>query len=55
MVLSVVIGMLVQVDPALTEVASRTRVVLGDIVVALASGCAARWRSLPACRRRWSV
>ncbi len=40
MVLSVVIGTLVQVDPALTEVASRTRVVLGDILVALASGCA---------------
>ena len=40
MVLSVIIGVLVQVDPALTEVASRTRVVLGDIAVALASGCA---------------
>ena len=40
MVLSVAIGVLVQVDPALTELASRTRVVLGDIAVALASGCA---------------
>ena len=40
MVLSVVIGVLVQVDPALTEVSSRTRVVLGDVAVALASGCA---------------
>ncbi len=40
MVLSVLIGGLVQVDPALTEVASRTRVVLGDVAVALASGCA---------------
>jgi uncharacterized hydrophobic protein (TIGR00341 family) len=40
MVLSVIIGALVQVDPALTEVASRRGVTLGDIAVALASGCA---------------
>jgi uncharacterized hydrophobic protein (TIGR00341 family) len=40
MALSVIIGVLVPVDPALTEVASRTRVELGDIAVALASGCA---------------
>jgi uncharacterized hydrophobic protein (TIGR00341 family) len=38
--LSVIIGVLVHVDPALSEVASRTRVGLGDIVLALASGCA---------------
>jgi len=40
MVLAVIIGALLHVDPALSEVASRTRVVLGDIAVALASGCA---------------
>jgi uncharacterized hydrophobic protein (TIGR00341 family) len=40
MALSVIIGALVHVDPALTEVASRTRMGLGDIAVALASGCA---------------
>jgi uncharacterized hydrophobic protein (TIGR00341 family) len=40
MVLSVIIGVLLQVDPASSEVASRTRVGLGDIAVALASGCA---------------
>jgi uncharacterized hydrophobic protein (TIGR00341 family) len=40
MALSVIIGMLVQVDPAMSEVAYRTRVGLGDIAVALASGCA---------------
>jgi len=40
MVLSVIIGMPMDVDPALSEVASRTRVGLGDIAVALASGCA---------------
>jgi uncharacterized hydrophobic protein (TIGR00341 family) len=39
-VLSAIIGALVHVDPALSEVASRTRVGLGDIAVALASGCA---------------
>ena len=38
--LSILIGILVQVDPALTEIASRTRVAPGDIVLALASGCA---------------
>lgn len=37
---SVVIGLLVHVNPALTEVASRTRVGIGDIAVGLASGCA---------------
>ena len=40
MMLSVIIGVLLQVDPALSEVASRTRVRLGDVAVALASGCA---------------
>jgi uncharacterized hydrophobic protein (TIGR00341 family) len=40
MVLSVAIGMLVQVNPESPEVASRNAVALGDIVVALASGCA---------------
>jgi uncharacterized hydrophobic protein (TIGR00341 family) len=38
--LSVIIGALVNVDPALPEVASRTRVRLGDVTLALASGCA---------------
>jgi uncharacterized hydrophobic protein (TIGR00341 family) len=40
LVLSVIIGLLLEVDPALSEMASRTRVGLGDIVVALASGSA---------------
>lgn len=40
MVLSVIIGVLLRVDPTLPEVASRTRVGLGDITLALASGCA---------------
>ena len=40
MVLSVILGVLLQVNPALPEVASRSRVGLGDIVVALASGSA---------------
>jgi uncharacterized hydrophobic protein (TIGR00341 family) len=40
MVLSVIIGVLLQVNPALPEVASRAKVQLGDIVVALASGSA---------------
>jgi uncharacterized hydrophobic protein (TIGR00341 family) len=40
MVLSVFIGMLLQVDPASPELASRNGVALGDIAVALASGCA---------------
>ncbi|MDQ6869920.1 MAG: TIGR00341 family protein [Pseudomonadota bacterium] len=38
--LSVIIGALWHVDPALSEVASRTRVRLADTAVALASGCA---------------
>ncbi len=38
--LSVIIGVLLEVDPTLSELASRTRVGLGDIVVALASGSA---------------
>ena len=38
--LSVIIGVLLEVDPTLPEMASRTRVGLGDIVVALASGSA---------------
>ena len=40
LVLSVIIGVLLNVDPTLSEMASRTRVGLGDIVVALASGSA---------------
>lgn len=40
MVLSVIIGVLVHMDPASPELASRNGVGLGDIVVALASGCA---------------
>ncbi|MFA6920449.1 MAG: TIGR00341 family protein [Gallionella sp.] len=40
MVLSVFIGMLLQVNPALPELASRNGVGMGDIAVALASGCA---------------
>ena len=40
MVLSVAIGALVHVNPASPEIASRDAVGLGDIVVALASGCA---------------
>jgi uncharacterized hydrophobic protein (TIGR00341 family) len=39
-VLSVIIGVLVHVDPTLSEIVSRTRVGMGDIVLALASGCA---------------
>ncbi len=38
--LSAIIGVLLQVNPALPEVASRNGVGPGDIVVALASGCA---------------
>ncbi|GEO87015.1 MULTISPECIES: TIGR00341 family protein [Alphaproteobacteria] len=38
--LSVLIGVMLDVDPTLLELASRTRVGLGDIVLALASGCA---------------
>jgi uncharacterized hydrophobic protein (TIGR00341 family) len=40
MVLSVFIGILLQVNPALPELASRNGVGMGDIAVALASGCA---------------
>ena len=40
MALSVIIGVLLHVNPASPEVASRNAVGLGDIVVALASGCA---------------
>ena len=40
MALSVIIGVLLHVNPASPEVASRTGVGLGDIAVALASGCA---------------
>lgn len=39
-VLSVIIGAIVPVNPTMAEVMSRTRVGLGDIAVALASGCA---------------
>jgi len=40
MVLSIIIGLLLQVDPAIPEIASRDGVGLGDLVVALASGAA---------------
>jgi uncharacterized hydrophobic protein (TIGR00341 family) len=40
MALSVIIGVLVQMNPASPELASRNGVGLGDIAVALASGCA---------------
>lgn len=40
MLLSVIIGALVRVNPASPEIASRCAVGVGDIVVALASGCA---------------
>jgi uncharacterized hydrophobic protein (TIGR00341 family) len=40
MALSAIIGVLLHVDPASSEMASRTRVGLGDIVLGLASGCA---------------
>lgn len=40
MVLSVIIGMLLNVDPATPEIASRDAVGMGDIAVALASGAA---------------
>jgi uncharacterized hydrophobic protein (TIGR00341 family) len=38
--LSALTGMFVRVNPELSEVAARTRVDLGDVVLALASGCA---------------
>lgn len=40
MALSVLLGALLQVDPTLSELASRNGVALGDIIVALASGAA---------------
>jgi len=40
MVLSAIIGVLMNVDPALPELALRTQVQVGDVVLALASGCA---------------
>jgi uncharacterized hydrophobic protein (TIGR00341 family) len=40
MALSVVIGVMLQVSPTTPEIASRSGVGVGDIVVALASGCA---------------
>ncbi len=40
MLLSVTMGTFLEFNPASTEVASRTRVAIGDLVVALASGCA---------------
>ena len=40
MVLSVIIGVMLHVNPAAPELASRNGVALGDIAVALASGCA---------------
>jgi uncharacterized hydrophobic protein (TIGR00341 family) len=38
--LSVIIGAIIPINPILTEVASRINVGIGDIVVALAAGCA---------------
>ena len=40
MTLSVMLGVLLHVDPTLSEIESRTWVRVGDIVLALASGCA---------------
>lgn len=40
MVLSAIIGVLMNVDPTLPELALRTQVRVGDVVLALASGCA---------------
>jgi uncharacterized hydrophobic protein (TIGR00341 family) len=40
MVLSVILGVLLHVNPNLPEIASRNGVALGDLAVALASGCA---------------
>ncbi|HAT2139100.1 TPA: TIGR00341 family protein, partial [Legionella pneumophila] len=39
-ILSTIIGAIVEINPSLTEIASRTHVGLGDVAVALASGCA---------------
>lgn len=38
--LSAIIGVLVHIDPASSQLASRTRAGLGDVALALASGCA---------------
>ncbi len=40
LVFSAIIGILVHIDPAIPEIASRTQVSWGEIAVALASGCA---------------
>ncbi|MDF1678083.1 MAG: TIGR00341 family protein [Legionellaceae bacterium] len=40
LLLSTFLGMLVEVNPALSEIALRTQPVRGDLLVALASGCA---------------
>ncbi|MBU0744925.1 MAG: TIGR00341 family protein [Gammaproteobacteria bacterium] len=40
MLLSIALGFLVRIDPTLLQVASRTSVGLGDIVLALTAGCA---------------
>jgi uncharacterized membrane protein len=40
MVLSAIIGVLMNVDPTLPELALRTQVRVGDVMLALASGCA---------------
>lgn len=39
-ILSIIIGLLIEVDPAIPAIASRTTLGLSDIVLALASGCA---------------
>ncbi len=40
LLLSITIGSLIKLDPTLSEIALRTQLVKGDLVVALASGCA---------------
>jgi hypothetical protein len=39
MALSVIIGVLVRLDPTLAEIMSHSEVGMGDIVLALTSGC----------------
>lgn len=40
MVLSIIMGMLIKIDPTMSEITLRTQPVRGDLAVALASGCA---------------
>jgi uncharacterized hydrophobic protein (TIGR00341 family) len=41
LIFSAVLGLLLEIDPNLPEIASRTTVGIGDVVLALAAGCAA--------------